>query len=109
MHGLGADPEYTWTARREGKGFDRVAWLKDFLSQRFPQARIMVFNHNADRLHNAPRKTPLEPARDLVAEMKKLQGNEVSKARTFTYSYLTPRSDPSSSLDIVSTASSSSR
>jgi hypothetical protein len=43
VHGLGGDAVRTWT-HPKSKAF----WLKDFLPQQIPDARIMTFGYNAD-------------------------------------------------------------
>ena len=43
VHGFGGDAFTTWT-HPKSKAF----WLKDFLPQHIPDARIMTFGYNAD-------------------------------------------------------------
>ena len=95
VHGLGAHPEYTWTAKPErAPSFQesttcgtsqawsnrRVNWLKDegFLKSDFENARIMTFGYNADWLLRPPMATAEQRARTLLRELKrKRQGPQV--------------------------------
>ncbi|KAL6240249.1 hypothetical protein RBB50_012854 [Rhinocladiella similis] len=43
VHGLGGDAINTWTQPKSKK-----FWLRDFLPQQIPGARIMTFGYNAD-------------------------------------------------------------
>ncbi|KAM3549502.1 hypothetical protein ARSEF4850_008817 [Beauveria asiatica] len=59
VHGLGAHPEYTWTAQTPSRSSNseertRVHLLRDFLKHDFPKARIIAFAHNSDWLIDAP-------------------------------------------------------
>ena len=80
VHGLGAHPTYTWTARVKAastaspdKPQHRPNWLKDegFLKSDFPKARIMTFCYNADWLLQAPAATAEQRARTLLRELKR--------------------------------------
>ncbi|RDW58337.1 hypothetical protein BP5796_12267 [Coleophoma crateriformis] len=99
VHGLGAHPEFTWTAKRgenqppvvsgdttqPAGGEDRVNWLKDegFLKQDFKTARVMTFGYNADWFLAAPMATAEQRAVTLLRELKrKREGLEaISEAK----------------------------
>ncbi|KAF2149823.1 hypothetical protein K461DRAFT_296243 [Myriangium duriaei CBS 260.36] len=73
VHGLGANPKFTWTARcadsciaGEKAPLRRVCWLTAFLPRRFQNIRVWTFNHNANWLYDAPTVGFEQPARDLV-------------------------------------------
>ena len=81
MHGLGADPEHTWTTKarpmtssgtQEASEKRRVNWLKDdgFLKRDFPMARVMTFGYNADWFLRAPIATAKQRARTLLRDLK---------------------------------------
>ena len=82
VHGLGANPIYSWTKsvskseaeRRLKDGFDksdskRINWLKEFLPKTFPKAHIVAFGYNAGWLINAPDKTSEESAKELLHDL----------------------------------------
>lgn len=85
VHGLGAHPFFTWTATIDPShtistknsitnshgASSRVSWLKNFLPKRFPNARIMIFSHNADWIIDAPHTTSYNTAIDLLSSLKK--------------------------------------
>lgn len=78
MHGLGANPEYTWTCKAESPGSDgnsRVNLL-DLLAKHFPDARIMNFAHSSDWLLDASFSTVQETgmtfSRHLVSHREKV-------------------------------------
>lgn len=59
VHGLGADPDYTWTSQSPSisttsEERTRVHLLRDLLKYDFPEARILAFAHNSDWLIDAP-------------------------------------------------------
>ncbi|PVF97374.1 hypothetical protein CPB86DRAFT_815646 [Serendipita vermifera] len=45
IHGLGGHRERSWTAKNDKNG---KMWLKDFLPDDIPNARILTYGHNAD-------------------------------------------------------------
>lgn len=83
IHGLGAHALYTWTTkaskaeyrsrldaglpREEAK---RINWLKDFLPEQFPAARVVAIGHNANWFFMAPVKTAYEAATNVLREIK---------------------------------------
>ncbi|CAI7660079.1 unnamed protein product [Penicillium pancosmium] len=75
VHGLGADPEHTWTAAAvESSGSNkkdsrRVHLLKDFLKHDFPSARISAFAHNSNWLIDAPVTTAHQIGERLLDEL----------------------------------------
>jgi hypothetical protein len=66
VHGLGANPEYTWSAESGG---ERIFWLEnpDFLPVQFPKARILRYGYHSEWLRGAPLATPTDHARELLA------------------------------------------
>lgn len=90
VHGLGAYPPRTWSKRRGGDEAkagshddSRVDWLKEFVPERFPKARVMRFAHNADWFYRAPQKTPQESARDLLFYLKEERKGVKVRIRSF--------------------------
>src|SRR5690349_14997095 len=74
IHGLGANPARTWTKKISAKtgGLQqerRVNWTTEFLPRRFPNYRILSFEHNAAWLSSAPYKVSQETARTLLSEL----------------------------------------
>ncbi|GJN75978.1 hypothetical protein PLICBS_010089 [Purpureocillium lilacinum] len=86
VHGLGADPEHTWThaaptasvggcqeatATEYGPAHNpRIHLLRDLLGPDFPEARILSFEHNSNWLTDAPVKTSEEIGNSLLREIK---------------------------------------
>ncbi|KAK4075230.1 hypothetical protein Purlil1_12720 [Purpureocillium lilacinum] len=86
VHGLGADPEHTWThaapTASVGRSQEptttkyrpahnpRVHLLRDLLGPDFPEARILSFEHNSNWLTDAPVKTSEEIGNSLLRELK---------------------------------------
>lgn len=99
MHGLGAHPVHTWSARRlshsaEGGGIshqtasddddrdpNRVYWLQEFLPEEFPKARIIVFDHNADWIWNAPTTTAAQSAVQMVQDIRSVRDDQAVDVR----------------------------
>ncbi|OAP53696.1 hypothetical protein AYL99_12136 [Fonsecaea erecta] len=82
VHGLGGDTFATWT-HPESKKF----WLRDFLPQQIPDARIMTFGYNADAAFGHllaslvdKREEPQEMQRPLVFIAHSLGGIVVKQA-----------------------------
>jgi hypothetical protein len=85
VHGLGADPKHTWeclpkshsdrsaksTALRDvDRGRICVHWLRDFLAEDFPNARVMTFGYNADWFVRSPTATVYERAGTLLKHLR---------------------------------------
>ncbi|KAL3952385.1 hypothetical protein ACCO45_012328 [Purpureocillium lilacinum] len=86
VHGLGADPEHTWThaaptdsvgrsqeptVAEQGPAHNpRIHLLRDLLRPDFPEARILSFEHNSNWLTDAPVKTSEEIGNSLLREIK---------------------------------------
>ncbi|CAH0054140.1 unnamed protein product [Clonostachys solani] len=82
VHGLGADPDRTWTQavertqereaaeHRPAHDPARIHLLQDLLKSDFPQARILSFKHNSNWLTDAPVKTTEEIGKSLLEEIK---------------------------------------
>lgn len=85
IHGLGADPEWTWRRQRRkqdkslcssggshaGEESDsHVSWLRDFLAEDFPTARVMTFGYNADWIGRSLKVTADERGIDLLNSIK---------------------------------------
>ncbi|RPB08257.1 hypothetical protein P167DRAFT_468139, partial [Morchella conica CCBAS932] len=76
VHGLGSNPDWAWRHEQTG-----AMWLRDFLPQSFPQARIMAFDHSSAWSMDAPVKSVevcgeqllhvLNTRRDTAEEMKR--------------------------------------
>lgn len=64
VHGLGGDAFATWT-HPKSKAF----WLKDFLPQQIPDARIMTFGYNADAAFGQSTAEILDHAKSLLASL----------------------------------------
>lgn len=64
VHGLGSSVETTWTHERSGK-----LWLRDFLSEDFPKARIMTFRHNSSWKSEALLKDLVDHGRQFLSAL----------------------------------------
>jgi hypothetical protein len=91
VHGLGANPIHTWSARRpsnsarrdapshettpdgDDRDPNRVYWLQEFLPEAFPKARIMAFDHNADWIWNAPTTTAAQSAVQMIQAIRSVR------------------------------------
>lgn len=82
VHGLGANPNKTWTYRQDiatksGKAdvqseeaiVGETMWLKDLLPQDIPNSRIMTFNSDSAWLRDAPRESMRPLASRLLANL----------------------------------------
>ncbi|KAJ6032487.1 peptidase C14 [Penicillium herquei] len=64
VHGLGADPDYTWSHRdSKATHLKRAHLLRDLLSGDFPKARIWSYQYDSTWLSDAPVKTTEEIGR----------------------------------------------
>ncbi|KAJ5724968.1 peptidase C14 [Penicillium malachiteum] len=75
VHGLGADPDYTWSYRdpKEKKSValsKRTHLLRGLLSEDFPEARIWSYQYDSTWLTDAPVKTTEEIGTSLLRELK---------------------------------------
>jgi hypothetical protein len=64
VHGLGGDAITTWT-HPKSKAF----WLKDFLPQQIPDARIMTFGYNADAAFGQSTAEVIDHAKSLLSSL----------------------------------------
>jgi hypothetical protein len=94
VHGLGANPNRTWTYRQDVASKSSTAdssgvesnnretmWLKDLLPQQVPMSRIMTFNYASEWLRDAPRESMRPLASRLLANIDDVrQEREVSQA-----------------------------
>ena len=62
VHGLGGDAFTTWTHPKSKK-----FWLRDFLPQQLPDARIMTLGYNADAAFGQSVATVVDHAKSLLA------------------------------------------
>jgi hypothetical protein len=100
VHGLGADPDYTWSYStpanstyrdQEPKTIEgdcsynsrKIHLLRDLLCKDFPDARILSFAHNSMWLTDAPVKTTREIGKSLLEELKAQQPQRVLHTKTF--------------------------
>jgi len=65
VHGLGSSVETTWTHEQSGK-----LWLRDFLPEDFPKARIMTFRHNSSWKSEALLKDPVDHRRQFLSALE---------------------------------------
>lgn len=73
VHGLGADPEHTWSCRNPAglaNGSNRTHLLRHLLQNDFPQARICSYEYDSSWLGDAPAKTTEEIGLNLLDELK---------------------------------------
>lgn len=79
VHGIGADPEATWTHRHrdpkdKSKVIKEVNWISDnnMLPKVFPKARIMTFGYDSVWYGKAPPKLSLKGvATKVLIDLKK--------------------------------------
>lgn len=64
VHGLGGDAFTTWTHPKENK-----FWLRDFLPQQIPDARIMTFGYNADVAFGQSTAEVVDHAKSLLTSL----------------------------------------
>ena len=64
MHGLGGHPIQTWT-HPKSKAF----WLKDFLPQQIPDARVMTLGYNADAAFGQSTAEVMDHAKSLLSSL----------------------------------------
>ncbi len=64
MHGLGGDRVETWT-HPKSKAF----WLRDFLPQQIPDARVMTFGYNADAAFGQSTAEVADHAKSLLSSL----------------------------------------
>jgi hypothetical protein len=46
--------------------YDQVSWIRDFLAEDLPQARLLFFNYDSTTYNNAPQKDIEDIARELL-------------------------------------------
>ncbi|KAI9696924.1 MAG: hypothetical protein M1820_007999 [Bogoriella megaspora] len=107
VHGLGANPDLTWTSKLSKRDLEnllastnlparikeglakvaneigvnetrRISLLDHVLRPEFPEARILKFCYNSDWFINAPVVTPEEIASRLLDELKRVRSNSLS-------------------------------
>jgi hypothetical protein len=64
VHGLGGDRVETWT-HPKSKAF----WLRDFLPQQIPDARVMTFGYNADAAFGQSTAEVADHAKSLLSSL----------------------------------------
>ena len=64
LHGLGGDAIDTWTHPKSKK-----FWLKDFLPQQIPDARIMTFGYNAAAAFGQSTAEVIDYAKSLLSSL----------------------------------------
>jgi hypothetical protein len=64
VHGLNGDPKNTWTSRKT-----HAFWLKDFLPQDVPDARVMTFGYNADAAFGNTTADIIDHAKGLLTSL----------------------------------------
>jgi hypothetical protein len=114
VHGLGANPEWTWKWKVSGRDLQHLAastafsdpinkalkelahgpgaddkkrhisLLDHVLKPEFPEARILKFCYNSDWFINAPAVTPKQKADALLTELAKVRASQLVRIRTFT-------------------------
>ncbi|EXJ76155.1 uncharacterized protein A1O5_00663 [Cladophialophora psammophila CBS 110553] len=80
VHGIGGDAVNTWT-HPKSKAF----WLKDFLPQQIPDARIMTFGYNADAAFGQSTAEVIDHAKSLLANLidKREEAEEIERPLIF--------------------------
>lgn len=99
VHGLGGDSIETWTHPKS-----RAFWLKDFLPQEIPDARIMTFGYNAAATFGKSASDVIDHAKSLLSSLvDKREEAEVSIARNLhdTLRNLTTRQEIDRSLIFI--------
>jgi lysophospholipase L1-like esterase len=64
VHGLGGDSIETWTHPKS-----HAFWLKDFLPQQIPDARIMTFGYNAAAAFGRSTSDVIDHAKSLLGSL----------------------------------------
>lgn len=80
VHGLGGDAFATWTHAKSKK-----FWLRDFLRQQIPDARIMTFGYNADAAFGQSTAEIIDHAKSLLASLvdKREEADEIHRPLMF--------------------------
>ncbi|GKZ33149.1 hypothetical protein AbraIFM66950_002933 [Aspergillus brasiliensis] len=71
VHGLGSSVETTWTHKKT-----RKLWLKDFLNQDVPDARIMTYRHNSRWQKNALVKDLDAYGRQFLSDLENMREDQ---------------------------------
>jgi hypothetical protein len=64
VHGLGGDAIDTWTHPKSN-----AFWLKDFLPQQIPDARVLTFGYNAAAAFSESTAEVIDHAKSLLASL----------------------------------------
>ena len=67
VHGLGSFPDTTWRkAGPNGSHHGGVSWIRDFLPEDLPAARLLFFNYDSTTYNDAPVKDLADIAEELL-------------------------------------------
>ena len=89
VHGLAANPVYTWVkkvpndgsakvGRLNGEGLREILWLKHLLPTVLPNARILKYSYASTYLVNAPKESLRSIASRLIHLIHDLRENDLS-------------------------------
>ena len=95
VHGLGSNPDTTWTARAPGSSKDKVCWVTDFLPEDIPpqmrdDVRLYFCNHNTFWKRDAVQVELVDLGEDLLQNLRTIRRHQdVSAHIAYSYSELT--------------------
>lgn len=91
VHGLGSNPDTTWTAKAPGSSKDKVCWVTDFLPEDIPphkrdNVRLYFYNYDSFWKKDAVQTQLSDLGKDMLQKLRKIRGNHnVSVNEAFAF------------------------
>ena len=89
VHGLGSNPDTTWTAKAPGSSKDKVCWVTDFLPEDIPpqmrdDVRLYFYNYDSFWKRDAVQVELVDLGEDLLQNLRAIRRNQnVSTRKAF--------------------------
>ncbi|KIM82088.1 hypothetical protein PILCRDRAFT_484446 [Piloderma croceum F 1598] len=80
VHGLDGEPNKTWTDPKT-----KAFWIKDFLPQDVPDARILNFGYNASAAFGNTTAEVIDHAKDLLSSLLDKREEEMERRRPLIF------------------------